>query len=178
MSSVAYEWNGPFLSWTPCTSSLVIWSVHNLLKQNFNCYRLHPCVSSVAFICTNHPWIKSTDEKVIYHVFHGWPFYLWTRFFHPWMILTDENFIHGEKFFRPGWDLYFSCFRWKWQKSITQSSIYTKSFILKSFYQWMRFSSVKIIHGWKYIIRGTVSNFAFFLEIDTCQGSNLQHFTM
>ena len=61
-------------------------------------WRLGPCASSIVFIFTFDPWMTSTDKKVIHHFFHGWHFYPWIRFFHPWMFLMDENFIQDKIF--------------------------------------------------------------------------------
>ena len=58
-------------------------------------FRLRPCAFplslSVLFIHGWHPRIKKSS--IIF--FHGCHFYPWMRFSHPWIILTDKNFIHG-----------------------------------------------------------------------------------
>ena len=51
------------------------------------------------FIHGWHPQIKRLS--IIF--FHGWHFYPRIKSFHPWMIFTDKNFIHG-------WNSDLSCF--------------------------------------------------------------------
>jgi len=154
----------PFLKYTNFQRSCTIFRVSFALSKTPHLQRSYlltvrkgkSMTVSVLLINGWHPQIRS------YPSFFPWMTLLsMDKIFPSVDVFTDEDCIHGWNLFKHGWNLYVSCIR---VKTITPGATCNKIHIsiiiqkydklkfyplMKTFCPWIRFSSLKIIHGQK-----------------------------